>query len=178
MTPILREILRTQNLLQVEHCAFLEAIHLFQTFGCVRNKRQCPTALPNQKSYRWILDCEWMDYLFLWDVMIKVLRTPQQETVREITNPNPNKREPEMLINYRMWTTLPQTHTLLKVSLSCTPSKTMKQWSKWSSRAEVQQWDTYPEPTELLLIGCSIELIWTPRSKSNMSTPKTNSQTC
>ena len=29
-TPILREILRTQNLLRVEHCAFLEVIHLFQ----------------------------------------------------------------------------------------------------------------------------------------------------
>ena len=31
--------------------------------------------------------------------------------------------------------------------------------------------------TELLLIGCLIELIWTPKSKSNTSTPKTNSQT-
>ena len=31
--------------------------------------------------------------------------------------------------------------------------------------------------TELLLIGCSIQLIWTPKSKSNTSTPKTNSQT-
>ena len=29
----------------------------------------------------------------------------------------------------------------------------------------------------LLLIGCSIELIWTPKSKSNTSTPKINSQT-
>ena len=29
------------------------------------------------------------------------------------------------------------------------------------------------EPTELLLIGCSIESIWTPRSKSNTLTPKT-----
>ena len=37
--------------------------------------------------------------------------------------------------------------------------------------------DTFPEPTELLLLGCSIELIWTPKSKSNTSTPKTNSQT-
>ena len=37
--------------------------------------------------------------------------------------------------------------------------------------------DTSPEPTELLLIGCSIELIWTPKSKSNTSKPKTNSQT-
>ena len=30
----------------------------------------------------------------------------------------------------------------------------------------------FPEPTELLLIGCLIESIWTPRSKSNTSTPK------
>ena len=30
------------------------------------------------------------------------------------------------------------------------------------------------EPTELLPIGCSIESIWTHKSKSNMSTPKTN----
>ena len=31
----------------------------------------------------------------------------------------------------------------------------------------------FPEPTELLLIGCLIESIWTPRSKSNTLTPKT-----
>ena len=31
----------------------------------------------------------------------------------------------------------------------------------------------FPEPTELLLIVCSIESIWTPRSKSNTLTPKT-----
>ena len=35
----------------------------------------------------------------------------------------------------------------------------------------------FPELIELLLIVCSIELIWTPKSKSNISTPKTNSQT-
>ena len=35
----------------------------------------------------------------------------------------------------------------------------------------------FPGLTELLLIGCSIELIWTPKSKSNTWTPKTNSQT-
>ena len=28
----------------------------------------------------------------------------------------------------------------------------------------------FPEPTELLSIGCSIELIWTPKSKSNTDT--------
>ena len=35
----------------------------------------------------------------------------------------------------------------------------------------------FPEPTELLLIGCLTESIWTPRTKSNTSTPKSNSQT-
>ena len=35
----------------------------------------------------------------------------------------------------------------------------------------------YPEPTELLLIRCLTESIWTPKSKSNTLTPKTNSQT-
>ena len=33
------------------------------------------------------------------------------------------------------------------------------------------------KPTKLLLIGCSIELIRTPKSQSNTSTPKTNSLT-
>ena len=42
---------------------------------------------------------------------------------------------------------------------------------------EALQWDMFPEPTELLLIGCLIESIWTPRSKSSTLTPKTNSQT-
>ena len=36
----------------------------------------------------------------------------------------------------------------------------------------------FPEPTELLLIGYLVESIWTPRSKSNTLTPKSNSQTC
>ena len=35
----------------------------------------------------------------------------------------------------------------------------------------------FPEPTELLLTGYSIESIWTPKSKSNTLTPKTTSQT-
>ena len=72
----------------------------------------------------------------------------------------------------------PQTQILLKASLSCTSLKITKQWSKWSSKAEVQRWDTYQEPTELRLICYLTESIWTPRSKSNMLTPKTNSRTC
>ena len=79
-----------------------------------------------------------------------------------------------------IWTLLilfPQTSILLIRKLCCMCLKTTKQWSRWSWREEARQWDTYPEPTELLLIGCSIESIWTPRSKSNTSTPETISQT-
>ena len=54
--PILQEILRIQNLHQVEHCAFSEAIRLFQSVGCVRNKLQFRTVQLNQKSFPWIQD--------------------------------------------------------------------------------------------------------------------------
>ena len=37
----------------------------------------------------------------------------------------------------------------------------MKRWSKWLLKEEARQWGTFPEPTELLLVGCLIELIWT-----------------
>ena len=64
-TPILQEILRIQNLRQVEHCAFSEAICLFQSFGCVRNKLQFRTVQQNQKSFPWMQDCEWTVSLLL-----------------------------------------------------------------------------------------------------------------
>ena len=48
-TPNLHEILRIQNLHQVEHCAFLEAIRLFQSVGCCRNKLHFRTVQQNQK---------------------------------------------------------------------------------------------------------------------------------
>ena len=55
-TPILQEILRIQNPLLEEHCAFLEVIHWFQSFGCVRNKLQFRTVQQNQKSFLWMHD--------------------------------------------------------------------------------------------------------------------------
>ena len=62
-TPILQEILRTQNLLRVEHCAFLEVIRLFQSVGCVRNKLQFRTVQQNQISFSWTQDWGWTIYL-------------------------------------------------------------------------------------------------------------------
>ena len=50
-TPILQEMLRIQNLRQVERCAFSEAIRLFQSAGCVRNELQFRTVQQKQKSF-------------------------------------------------------------------------------------------------------------------------------
>ena len=61
-TPILQEILMIQNLHQVEHCAFLEVIHLFQYVGCVRNKFQFRTVQQVQKSFPWTQDSGWTVY--------------------------------------------------------------------------------------------------------------------
>ena len=55
-TPILQETVRTQNLRQVEHCAFSEAMRLFQSVGCVRKKLQFRTLQQNQKSFPWMQD--------------------------------------------------------------------------------------------------------------------------
>ena len=88
------------------------------------------------------------------------------------------------IINLKRWSMLRKTlipfHQMsnLRVKkLFCLCLKTMKQWSRWSSKEGVLQWDMFPEPTELLSIGCSIESIWIPKSKLKISTPKTNSQT-
>ena len=73
-TPILQEILRIQNLHQVEHCAFLEAIHLFQSVGCVRNKLQFRTV---QQSKIMSLDAglrlDGFPALDLWDLIVTAL---------------------------------------------------------------------------------------------------------
>ena len=55
-TPILQEIWRIQNLHQVEHCAFLEVIRLFQSDGCVRNKLQFRIDQQNLKLSLWTQD--------------------------------------------------------------------------------------------------------------------------
>ena len=72
-TLISGEILKIRNPLLEEHYAFSEVEHSFPLVGCARNKSQYPTVLQNQKSFRWLLVCEWMDYLLLilWNVVIE-----------------------------------------------------------------------------------------------------------
>ena len=74
-TPILREILRTQNLLRVEHCAFLEVIHLFPiSWMC---KKQTSVSHSSTESEIISLDAGLriigIPALDLWDLIVTVL---------------------------------------------------------------------------------------------------------
>ena len=63
-----------------------------------------------------------------------------------------------------------RTRSLLFSVRCSTFLRSTKLWLKWSSKAEVQQWDMYPEPTELLLTGgFFIELIWIPKFTSSQA---------
>ena len=105
--------------------------------------------------------------LDLWDLGIEAFHSSSKDQVRGNSSRNTtwNKHtqnqtkiptqhdnfDLSMLIMFR------RTRSLLDLVRCCTFLRTTKQWLKWSSKAEVQQWDVYPEPTKLLLIGCLTE---------------------
>ena len=74
------EILRTQNLLRVEHCAFLEVIHLFQQVGCARNKTSVSHSSTESEiiSLDAGLRLDGIPALDLWDLVIAVLGNSQR----------------------------------------------------------------------------------------------------
>ena len=86
-TPILQEILRTQNLLRVEHCAILEVIYLFQSVGCVRSKLQFRTVQQNPRSSLWTRDWDWMVCL-LWNYGIQLFLSLEIVLVFQIERGN------------------------------------------------------------------------------------------
>ena len=135
-TQTLLATLRTQNQLRRESYVSLEAEQLSPSVGCARSKHQYPTALQNLKSFRCMLDCEWMDYLLstfqTWKLKCCVQQTtlqdradhPKETCARKETIPSTKPRPKhqlkeanEMLINCHMWITYTPTHCLLKVSL-------------------------------------------------------------
>ena len=139
-TLILREILKIQNPLRGEHYAILEVIHLFQSVGCARNKLMFLTAQQNLKSSLWTLDWDWMVFPHLiYEIWLFLYAIKDIDLFLPMSNPRVKKPH-------------------------CMCLRIVKLWSKWLWKAEVLHWDTSPELTELLLIGFSIESIWTPKS--------------
>ena len=149
---------------------------------CKKQTHQFLTVQQNLKSSLWTQDWDWMGCL-LWNCGIQSFLFLEMFLVFQMDRGNLIV----MFINVisltkksNWWKTL---MLFLEMSnprvkkLHCMYLRTMKLESKWLLMTEVQRWDTSPEPTELLLIGCSIELIWILKSKYNTSTPKINSQT-
>ena len=184
-TPILQEILRTQNPLQVEHCVFLEVIRLFQSVGCVRNKLQFRTAQQNQKSSPWTqtgLRLDGNPALDLWDLIVAVLHgnTYQSDQARGDLSTSPTRKKIHGLFDdldnvdfissnvhssrqEALLYIFEDNEAVIKMIIKGR-STTMRQVSR---------------TTELLLIGCLIESIWTPKIQIKyIDTEKTNSLTC
>ena len=88
-TPILQEILRIQDLGQVERYAFLEVIHLFQSVGCVRNKLQFRSEIISLDAG---LRLDGIPALDSWDLIVAVLGNTNQSH-KERGDPFMNKRE-------------------------------------------------------------------------------------
>ena len=92
-TPILQEILRIQNLRQVEHCAFLEVIRLFQSV-C---KKQTSVSHFSTESEIISLDAglrlDGIPALDLWDLIVAVLHGNTYQSNQERDDPCTNLRE-------------------------------------------------------------------------------------
>ena len=177
-TPILQEILRIQNPHQTDSCAFWEVIRLFQSVGC--SKKQTSVSHSSTESEIISLDTglrlDGLPALELWDLIVTLLHgnTHQNDQVRGDPYKFPTRKKIHGIID-----------DLDNVDfLSSNVNSSLKQTLLYifeDSEAVIKMIIKGRSPTmrhtELLLIGCLIELIWTPKSKSNTSTPKTNSLT-
>ena len=78
----------------MEHCAFSEVIHLFQSVGCARNKLQFRTVQQNEEiiSLDAGLRLDGIPALGLWDLIVAVLENTNQSH-KERGDPFMNKRE-------------------------------------------------------------------------------------
>ena len=131
-------VLRSQNQPRGESYVYSEVIHLSPiSWMC---KKQTSVSHSSTEAELVSLDAglrmDGIPALDLWDLVIEALRSskstesPTHQAAGNCSRNHkskPNRREIETLTNCRMWTTSPQTQILLKVSLSCTSLKTMKQ---------------------------------------------------
>ena len=88
-TPILQVILRIQNQLHVEHCAFLEVIHLFQSVGCVRNRLSVSHSSTESEiiSLDAGLRLDGIPALDLWDLIVAILHGNTYQSNQERRDP-------------------------------------------------------------------------------------------
>ena len=94
LTPILQQILRIQNLRQVEHCAFSEVIRLFQSAGYVRNKLQFHSSTESEIiSLDAGLRKDGIPARDLWDLIVTVLHGNTHQSNQARVDLCTNQRE-------------------------------------------------------------------------------------
>ena len=152
---------------------FRKVIRLFQWVGCARNKLLFLTVQPNLKLSHWTLDWDWMGLpaLELWDLIVSVLGNTTQNHDRTekpvvCRDKNHVRQQSQRVINVL------DNFDLVPSNVRFSHQEALL-YVFWRQRGSDQ--DDYwgeesptmrhvPETTELLLIGCSIESIWTPKS--------------
>ena len=112
--------------------------------------------------------CAWMEFTLLisgnWLLKCSIFFQPIHKTQRESTGrpvawhiiastptSKPRLQFSTTILNYAMSIVFPQTWSLLNLVRCSTSLKIMKQWSRWSLKAEVQQRDMKPEPAGVAL---------------------------
>ena len=136
-TPILQEILRMQNLHQVEHCPVSEVIRLFHSVGCVRNKLQFSHSSTEWEiiSLETRLRLDGISAFDLWDLIVAVLHGNTYQSNQERWDPSksPMRRKIHGKIDdFDNVDLFFQTWIFLVRKLCCIYLKTTKQWSRWS----------------------------------------------
>ena len=188
-TPILLEILRIQNLRQLERYAFWEVIHLFQSVWCVRNKLQFRTVHQNQKSFLWMQDWGWMisPHLIcgIWssqflETRIKFMKNGEtnKREVRSTPHTIQKRNQSQGVIN--------DLHNVDFIPSNVNSSHQEDLLYVFEdNEAVIKTTFKGRSPTmrhvsrthRVALDWSSDRIIWTPKSKSKTLTPKTNSQT-
>ena len=97
----------------------------------------------------WEIQRQWAEKFAAWLTIKKTNQEPRWDSTA--------------ILNYATPIMFLQTWNLLNLVPCFTFLRIMNRWPRWSSRAEVQQWETYPEPTKLRLIGCLTKSTWTPK---------------
>ena len=191
-TPILREILKIQNPLLEERCAFLKVIHLFQQVGFARSKHQFRTVQQNQKSFLWTQYWGWTVYphliygiwssQFFTETRIRVIKNgkPVHEPGSCSTSQTSKTKE----ISWNGWWSGQCWFYFLKRAFFSSGSFVLRVWRQRSSDQDDQKGKKpdnetcFQNPQSCAWLVIRYNQFGPNKFKSNTLTPRTNSQTC
>ena len=186
------KILISQGILKIQiqvrgECVLSAVTHLFPQVWCVRSKLQFHSAQKSLKLSHLIHVCAWMEVplgicgiLFLQYYSLPPTKFRATWLVPNNQGNTSNKTTSQthkIILMRSMSIMLLQTQNILVLAPRLISFRIMKQWARWSLKAEARRWDTRPAPTELRLICYVTGSTLTQRTKSKTFTPNTNSQT-